>query len=567
MNIINHIKRFVVEHKIWTVIIILALIGSAYEIRNYYVGTVVTTSYVTSTVKLGTIISSVNGTGQVSASNQVDLKTKTSGDITYLNAKVGQEVSAGQLIAQVDSSDAAYELESAKLSYDKLITVDPDALRKAENAVTQANTDLKNAYINTRNSLASTLTSMSDVVDGLAALFDFNTGYLTAGNYGAGSTARDFQSKAESSYYSANNLLNDLVTKYRNITGDLSDEDTELFVANFYNVSTALSTATKDAQDAIIYLRSNETKNQTKADSAYTSIISLVSKATGIVSSLSTSKNSISNNKISLENSTADLQTLKDGPDTISLRSQQLVLKQKQETLSNYSVIVPFTGVIAATADINVGDTVSSGATIATLITKQKIAEISLNEIDAAKVKVGQKANLTFDAVDGLNITGTVAEVNLIGTVSQGVVSYTIKISFDTQDDRVKSGMSVVASIITEAKTDVLMVPGSAVKTQGTTNFVEVFEAPLAGSTSGQGAVSAVLPKQQTVTIGISNDTSVEILTGLTEGQTVVIKTITTTGATTATTQAASISSLLGGNRGGATNAARGATGSFRPGN
>ena len=98
------------------------------------------------------------------------------------------------------------------------------------------------------------------------------------------------------------------------------------------------------------------------------------------------------------------------------------------------------------------------------LITKQKIAEISLNEVDAAKVKVGQKVTLTFDAIDGLSITGEVSEIDALGTVSQGVVTYGVKIAFDTQDERVKSGMSVSAAIITDVKQNVLLVPNAAVK-------------------------------------------------------------------------------------------------------
>ncbi|MDD5433706.1 MAG: hypothetical protein PHE77_03610, partial [Candidatus Pacebacteria bacterium] len=61
------------------------------------------------------------------------------------------------------------------------------------------------------------------------------------------------------------------------------------------------------------------------------------------------------------------------------------------------------------------------------------MAEISLNEVDVAKVKIGQRAIITFDAIDELEITGKVEDVDTIGTVSQGVVSYNVKIIFDTQ--------------------------------------------------------------------------------------------------------------------------------------
>lgn len=547
INFLN-IKGYFLKHKIIGSVILIVLVIIGYQMYKSFTSTAGQISYVTSPVKRGNLITTVSGTGQVSVLNQVDIKTKASGDITYLNAKVGQEVGAGTFLAQIASGDAPYELESAKIAYDKLITVDPDALRRAENAVIQADKDLKNSYINAHTAMTSALTNMSDVSAGLGILFDYNTGYLTSGNYNLGSTAKEYQKKAESSWNDSDQQLRDLIKKYRNISPAVNDTGFELIIDDFNKVALSLSLSAKDTQDAIIYLKNDDDSRQTEANSAYTSIISLFSKASGIVSSLSASKNSVSSNKISLENAVTDLETLKDGPDTLTLRSQQLSVKQKQEALNDYSVTAPFSGIIAAVS-IKVGDTVSSGATVATLITKQKMVEISLNEIDAAKVKVGQKVNLTFDAIDGLNITGTVSEVNLIGTVSQGVVSYTIKINFDTQDDRVKSGMSVSASIITEAKVDVLTIANSAVKTQGDSNYVEILDP--SGAEDTQGIVSTVLPRQQIVTIGISNDTETEIISGLTEGQTIITKTSISGTTQTTTAKATSFGSILSGNRAG----------------
>ena len=547
------------KHKVISFIILLVVIFSVYQIVKSR-GSVAQASYTVGTVSRGTIVTSVSGTGQVSASDQFDLKTKAAGDITYLKAVVGQEVVAGTLIAQVDDADAAYQLENAKLSYDKLVTVDPDTLRKDQDAVTQAKTDLANSYVDARTSLAGSLTDLSDVSTGLTALFDFNTGYLTSGKYTLSDTAKVYQNKAESSWGAFDTLLDGITNKYGTTNSNTSNADIESIVADFYRVAVAGAQASKDAQDAVIYLRNNETgKNLAKADAAYSSVTSLVSKANGAVSNITSLKNSIANNKINLDNASSTLKTLIDGPDTLALRSSELSVKQAQETLDNYSVVAPFDGVIASVA-INNGDTVSNGATVATLITKQKIAKISLNEIDAASVKVGQKATATFDAIPDLTLTGKVTSIDLIGTVSQGVVSYNVQVDFDVNDDRVKSGMTVSTSIITQAKTDVLMVPSSAVKTQGNSSYVEVFDTPPAGSANGRAVTSAVLPRQQDVTVGISSDTSTEILNGLKEGDSIVTKT-TITGGTATTVGTASISSLLGGNRGGATT--RATTGGF----
>ena len=92
-------------------------------------------------------------------------------------------------------------------------------------------------------------------------------------------------------------------------------------------------------------------------------------------------------------------------------------------------------------------------------------------------------------------------EIDTIGTVSQGVVTYNVKIGFDTQDERVKPGMSVSTDIITDVRQDVLMVPNSAIKSS---SYVEALA-------NGQ-------PVREPVEIGLSNNTMTEIISGLNEG-------------------------------------------------
>ena len=158
---------------------------------------------------------------------------------------------------------------------------------------------------------------------------------------------------------------------------------------------------------------------------------------------------------------------------------------------------------------------------------------------------MGDKAILTFDAVDGLSIAGQVTEIDTIGTVSQGVVSYNVKITFATQDSRIKPGMSVSANVITETKQNVLTVPNSAVKTKSGNYYVLVLgqKEDLTSSSANQGFVSAVAPLQKTVQIGVADDTNTEIISGLSEGDQVVVRTIS------GTTAAAAASSTSGAGR------------------
>jgi RND family efflux transporter MFP subunit len=237
----------------------------------------------------------------------------------------------------------------------------------------------------------------------------------------------------------------------------------------------------------------------------------------------------------SVAEKTESLAKLKAGTDPLDIQAQELTIKQRQnalldakEKLADYFVHAPFDGVVAA-IDIKKGDPISASTVIATFITKQRVAEVTLNEVDVARAEIGQKATLTFDAVPDLSITGEVAGIDTIGTVSQGVVSYTVRITFDTQDERVKPGMSVSANIIIEAKSDVLLVPNSAIKSQGSGQYVEVAggQVEQARVVSQTGVILPQPPRRQTVEIGISNDESTEITTGLKEGDRVITQAIT----------------------------------------
>lgn len=244
-----------------------------------------------------------------------------------------------------------------------------------------------------------------------------------------------------------------------------------------------------------------------------------------------------------------------------SLTAARAKLTDATQTLEDYTVRSPFDGIVAKIS-VQKSDEVGSTA-VATIITRQKIAVIALNEVDASKIQVGQKATLTFDAIDNLTITGDVIEVSPLGIVAQGVVNYDIKIAFDTQDQRVKAGMSVRASIITSSKQDVLLIPNAAVKSQGGQSYVELLTTTSTKDAAQGGVTSSVPPQQQPIETGDANDTVTEIKSGLSGDEVVIIQTIlpTSAKATTQTNSSIRIPGLTGGSGGGGGNFRTGGTG------
>jgi HlyD family secretion protein len=257
---------------------------------------------------------------------------------------------------------------------------------------------------------------------------------------------------------------------------------------------------------------------------------------------LANAQNQIDNAKLSLTQAQASYANTSAPPTAAQAESAQASVSQAQASvqsaemaLQNTVISAPFAGQVAQLNYTQTGVQVGPSNTIATLITPQQIATISLNEVDVSKVALGDKVTMTFDAISGLTMTGTVGQVDNIGTTTQGVVNYNVQVVFDVPSDQVKSGMSVNASIITSVATDVLVVPNSAVKTGTGANagtYVQVL------GSNGQ-------PQNVTVQTGIVNDTMTEITSGLTVGQNVVTQTVTVKAATAA--KATSLLPTIGG--------------------
>lgn len=529
---IQKIKTTILSHKIITGIILILIVSGAYFFifKNKTSGE---TLYVTSTVKKGSVLVSVTGTGQVEASDTINLNPQTAGDITYVGVKVGESVAKGKLLVSVDSRDAEMALLSAQNSLAKLIKgPDPLTLLQKENGVTDS-------YNNGWNTVSTFINDMTIMVSNLENIYG-GDGYLGYKNTsGLSSSGRTKVVLGENSFYDAKDSIDKTTKLYKSLSRTSSQEEIKNLIDTAYESSKVMSNAIKNTQTAFNYVVDDlNYGNNSETTTTQNNINSWLDSSNNYVNSLLGAINNIKESVISLNDTIT-------GTDPLDIQSAELTVQSKQDAYNGCFIYAPFDGVIA-TLTAQVGE--PSGSSIGTLITKQKLATISLNEVDIAKIKLGQKATLTFDAIDGLTITGVVAEIDSIGTVSQGVVSYDIKISLDVNDDRIKPGMSVSASIITDMAQDVLVVPNSAVKTQNGISYVQTFASELAPIANGaQGSPSAVLPSQVEVGIGLVDDTSTEIISGLKEGDIIVTKTIAST--TTAKTTTPSILNAVGGNR------------------
>lgn len=535
------IKEFIKSRKITSALILIAILSIGYWGYTKLTSKSGQTNYIVTNVKRGNIVSTVTGTGQVTASSQTDIKSKVSGDIVYLNTKAnGTQITKGTLIAQVDTRDAAISLENAKIAYAKLVKpADAPTMLQAQSSYDDAVLSNKKAYDDAFNTITSSFSDLPTIMTGIEDLIYNQSGYLTVEKVRLVSqTALDLQSKAGISFDKAKNEYNSLLVDYKNLSRASSNATIESFISSAYLLTKDISESVKNIQNTLDYVRKQKSDGTGSTES--TNVSSWVSTINSDVSSILSAKTTLTSTAQDIKQKNADLIKLKDGADDLDIASQKLSLQQAQNTYDNYFIRAPFDGLLARLS-IKATDSVSSGTVIGTLVSSQKIATITLNEVDVERVRIGQKVKLTFDAIEGLTIDGTVITVDLVGTISQGVVNYNVEMSLDTQDDRVKSGMSVTATITTDTKENVLVVPNSAVKTQGKFNYVEVFSSPLTVTRGIVGTPSSVPPVQKRVEIGTSNDSLTEIVSGVNEGEQVVTRTIVSTATTKATPTATSL--------------------------
>jgi multidrug efflux pump subunit AcrA (membrane-fusion protein) len=158
-------------------------------------------------------------------------------------------------------------------------------------------------------------------------------------------------------------------------------------------------------------------------------------------------------------------------------------------------------------------------------------------------VEVGQKVTVTFDSISGKTFTGRVATIDKVGTVTSNVTSYSANIKLDSGSDQILPNMAATADIVIETATDVLYVPSSSLTTQ---------DGNIYARTLVNGKESGVQ-----VEVGISSDTDTVLMSGLTEGTTVITGTITKSTSTTSSSTRSVFSGSFGGGGGNAIRVAR----------
>ncbi len=150
-------------------------------------------------------------------------------------------------------------------------------------------------------------------------------------------------------------------------------------------------------------------------------------------------------------------------------------LEDTKKEAENYYVTSPIAGKVME-KNYKKGDTVAGNNSTTLMVvadtTKMKFT-INVDELDVAKISVGQEVQIEADAIEGEIFTGIIETVSLLGTSSQGVTYYPVIVRID-QPGNLLPGMNVSAEIIAERADNVIAVPSGAVSFYGGKYYVTV---------------------------------------------------------------------------------------------
>jgi HlyD family secretion protein len=197
------------------------------------------------------------------------------------------------------------------------------------------------------------------------------------------------------------------------------------------------------------------------------------------------------------------------------------LLDQTEEEYRNSTIISPINGTVLS-RDVEIGDAVSSilvvGSSATLLMTLGDTHEVyvkgKVDESDIAKVYLGQPARIKVESYKDRTFLGKVTKISPMGVEKDNVTTFEVRVSIDNAKGELKSMMTANAEILLEEHKGVLMVPeGALIYDKDRNASIEV---PDSNAREGK--------KKVAVTVGISNGSKTELLSGLKEGNQVVLQ-------------------------------------------
>ncbi|MCM1149944.1 MAG: HlyD family efflux transporter periplasmic adaptor subunit [Butyricicoccus sp.] len=439
----KHLKR-------WIILGIVVLLTGGFVIRTIYAGRKMMeaiTAYTEEPVAERTIIHSLTGSATLKPANSYTLTTLIEGEVLSADFEEGDIVEKDSVLYEVDSSDVANNIERAELSLSQA--------RRSYNSTA----DLRYIKADTAGTVYSLSVGVGDSVSAgqvVGTVRDSGTMTLElpfpaddALNFYAGQPAEvtldgsfetlwgTVKSVSGSDIVGTGNMITRNVTISVDNPGGLSVS--QAAAANVGGVGCAVNGSFKcNSESALVAMSSGTVSAINVAEGSW------VSKDQAVVTLGGRSIND------SIQNA-AD-----------SLRNAELAMENTQEQLDNYTITSPIGGTVV-NKEYKTGDTIEAGKQLCTIYDLSYLEMVlSIDELDIASIKVGQKVKITADAVPNAEFDGTVTKVSVAGTTQGGITSYPVTVRIDDTGGLLP-GMNVDAEIVVSRAENALSVIGTAI--------------------------------------------------------------------------------------------------------
>jgi HlyD family secretion protein len=421
--------------------------------------------------------------------------------VAEINVKVGDRVTKGTVIAKLDTTDLELALTQAQAS-----------LEQAKNTLANTDTAIEQA----QNQILIATAGYSKTVSGVrasdvtAARAAYDAAVANLNKLQAGPTTEDIAG-AEAALRNAEAALRNAQSNYdtfarfnpAGINGSPAALALEQATNNFNSAKAQYDKAAKGADTAQVAAARQQVESaRANLERTRTPALSF---------DVDTAKANIDQARLQLRNAQAQ----KTNAQT-QLKVGELQVKQAQRRLDQAVLIAPNDGIISQIG-VDVGESsVATGAAAPfTLVDDSKFhIDITVDEIDIAKIKVDQEVVVTLDSLPGVEVKGKVERIAPTSTTINGVVSYQVRVLVEPNVEvQLRTGMTANASIVLEKRENVLLAPNWAVRRDRASG--KAFLTFKAGDKS----------EEREVQLGLRNDSSSEIVTGATAGDIVVAPT------------------------------------------
>jgi len=479
------------------IIVVSVLIFSAYKIFFRQEET----NFTLEKVQKGTIVQEVSENGTIARGDGVTLGFKSVGKIEAVYVKVGDEVSSGQKLAKLETTQLSLQLAQAQANA---------SAQRARLSELQkgADTDL-NSYYNNAPTILNQAYNLADsaIRQQVASLFVYRSEVVTP--YFE-LTYKNCDSQAAADVAAQRKISEDKLVAWRAELQSLGTTQRQLddaigkaldylkiFQGFLNRLNDTLSTDCKLSSEEITRINANK---------------SLVNLATTnlntALSSVSTQKETIASRKLAVQNSSSNQEQINYQQALVDQAETGVVLLQNQ--IQDAVLLSPTDGQIFQ-IEKRVGEIIQITEPLAVLLPKSPFQiEADIYEEDIVKVKLGDSVAISPTAFPDQTFEGKVISIDPSSKLIDGVVYYGIKIDFQNPPQETRPGMSADIVIKTAQKDNVLMVSEGVVEKKDGKTFVQIVK-------------DEKLTEKEIQTGLAGNAGMIEVISGLSEGEEVAI--------------------------------------------